>query len=358
MKISIICLLACSVIFGSCKSKLEKKDKSLEEMQNEEGNPENYVSILGSASESPVYKKINDSVDMRLNIYYPQNHVTNAPSPVIVYFFGGGFVQGSPIQFEEHCKYFAGRGIVAITADYRVISRNKGNGMNCIFDGKSAIRYIREHARELNIDPNRIAVAGGSAGGFLALECALDDSRWQDPTDNAAISCVPNALVLLNPVVNAVEHQFRIAKFQVDEKDPASQSFAGEIDPMTHIHSGMPPGIIFHGTADKISAITFVQKFTDDYNAAGNKMQLVKFEGEKHGFTTMQYKNGKFFIETLKQTDQFLIDLGYLKGKPTVENVVIPKAKPNPKANQNKKNNSENLKNKKIIKAPQPTDSI
>ena len=63
-----------AVLFTSCKDKLEKKDKTLSDMQNEDGNPNNYVPVLSTASESPVYKKINDTVDMHLNIYYPEKH--------------------------------------------------------------------------------------------------------------------------------------------------------------------------------------------------------------------------------------------------------------------------------------------
>lgn len=339
-----LCLVAITLLLSACKSKLEKKDQSLEEMQNEE--PGNYTPILTSASLSPVYKKIGDSVEMHLNIYNPQNHITNPPSPVIIYFFGGAFIHGSPSQYEEHCKYFAERGIVAIAADYRVISRNKGNALNCIYDAKSAIRYLREHAQELNIDPNRIVMAGGSAGAFLAIECAIDDTKWQDASDNAAVSAVPNAIVLLNPVVNAMEHKFRIAKFK-DDKDPESASHASEIDPMTHIKSGMPPAIAFHGTADKISGYKFVKKFSDDYIAAGNKMDLHTYEGEKHGFTIIQNKGGKYFLETLKLTDEFMISLGYLSGKPSVETIKMPEIKPE----ATKK--TPNLKNKKIKKAPE-----
>lgn len=319
MKKLFIYLAIATFTLSSCKSKLDKKDKSLKEMQEDEGKPENYVPVIASATSTPVYKKINDTVEMHLNIYTPSNHITDLPSPVIIYFFGGAFLHGSPTQYEEHCKYFSGRGIVAITADYRVISRNKGNALNCIYDAKSAVRYVREHAQELNIDPNKVIVAGGSAGAFLALECAVNDPKWQDASDNASVSCVPNAMVLLNPVVNSMEHDFRIRKFKDDEKAPDSESHANEINPLTHIQSGMPPAIVFHGTADKISAYQFVKQWCDDYTKAGNQVELHTYDGEKHGFTAVKYKNGKYYLESLKLTDEWLIKLGYLSGAPTVK---------------------------------------
>ena len=328
-----------AVLFTSCKDKLEKKDKTLSEMQNEDENPNNYVPVLSTASESPVYKKINDTVDMHLNIYYPEKHKKQDPTPVIIYFFGGAFLHGSPAQYEQHCQYFASRGIVAISADYRVISRNKGNALNCIYDAKSAIRYVREHAEDLNIDPNKIVVGGGSAGGFLALQLAMNDSKWQDPSDNAATSCVPNAMVLLNPVVNSMEHDFRIVKFKDNEADSNSLSHASEVNPLTTIKTGMPPAVVFHGTADKISSYEFVAQYCADYEKAGNTITLNTYEKMKHGFTAPKFQNGKYYRESLRKTDEFLISLGYLNGAP---NVPEPDPKDMPKENQKPKAQKKN----------------
>ncbi len=321
MKKTILCVIAVAMLMGSCKSKLEKKDKSLQEMQEDDGKPENYVPILKTATSTPVYKKISDTVEMHLNIYTPINHLTNPPTAAIIYFFGGAFLHGSPGQYEEHCKYFSDRGIVAISADYRVISRNKGNALNCIYDAKTAVRYVREHAKELNIDPNKIVVAGGSAGAMLALECAINDPKWQDPGDNASVSCVPDLMILLNPVVNSMEHQFRIEKFKDDEKAPASESHAGEINPLTNIRSGMPPVIVFHGTADKISAYKFVEQYKNDYEKAGNEIELHTYKGQKHGFTGIKFKDGKYYRDALKLSDEFLIKHGFLTGVPKVEGI-------------------------------------
>lgn len=319
MKKLALSLAVISLLLGACKSKLEKKDQSLDEMQEDAGKQENYVPVLESADATPVYKKIGDSVEMHLNIYYPKKHDKQAATPVIIYFFGGAFIHGSPGQYEDHCKYFASRGIVAITADYRVISRNKGNAINCVVDAKSAVRYVREHAKELNIDPNKVIVSGGSAGAFLALTCNMNDPKWQDSTDNAQVSCAPNAMILLNPVVNSMEHKFRIQKFKDDAKQPDSESHAAEINPLTSIRAGMPPTIIFHGTKDKISGYQFVKQFADDYEKAGNRCELVTYEGQKHGFTAIKFEDGKYYRDALKKSDEFLISLGYLSGKPTVE---------------------------------------
>lgn len=334
MKQLFIFFTAASMLAGftSCKTKLEKKDQSLEEMQEDNGNKENYVPVISSADATPVYKKINDTTEMHLNIYYPENHHKGDNKACIIYFFAGSFVNGSPQQFEEHCKYLCSRGMVAVSADYRVISRNKGNALNCIYDAKSAVRFMRENADDYGVDPNKIVVAGGSAGGMLALECAIDDPKWQDPADDATVSCKPNALVLINPVVNSEEFPFRIRKFKDTEQTPDSLSHAMEVNPMKHITGGMPPAIMFHGTMDKMSAYHFAKQYADEYAAAGNKMDLHSYPRQKHGFTAIKNANGKFYRDTLRLTDEFLISLGYLEGTPT-----IPKEEMNNTPNQKKK---------------------
>lgn len=328
--------------FTSCKTKLEKKDQSQEEMQEDNGNKENYIPVISSADATPVYKKINDTTEMHLNIYYPENHHKGDNKACIIYFFAGSFINGSPSQFEEHCKYLCSRGMVAISADYRVMSRNKGNALNCIYDAKSAVRFIRENANEYGVDPNKIVVAGGSAGGMLAIECAINDPKWQDPSDNTGISCIPNALVLINPVVNSEEFPFRIRKFKDNDKTPDSLSHAPEINPIKHISSGMPPAIMFHGTMDKMSAYHFAKQFADDYTAAGNKMDLHSYPRQKHGFSSIKNANGKFYRDTLRLTDEFLISLGYLSGTPTIpkEDLNIqPVKKKNPDQKKTKEKN-------------------
>ena len=95
----------------------------------------------------------------------PAHSPTKEPKPAIVFFFGGGWVGGTPTQFYPQCEHLSKRGMVAISAEYRVKSRHKATPFDCVEDGKSALRWIRTHAKKLGVDPKRIAAGGGSAGG-------------------------------------------------------------------------------------------------------------------------------------------------------------------------------------------------
>ena len=100
--------------------------------------------------------------------YFPDDHRPGDKRAAVVFFFGGGWRGGSPGQFQHHCEYLASRGMVAMTADYRVLSRHKTKADKCAADAKSAVRWIRANAERLGVDPNRIAAGGGSAGGHVA----------------------------------------------------------------------------------------------------------------------------------------------------------------------------------------------
>jgi len=257
-----------------------------------------------------VFKNTTDAagqpVQLRLNIFNPTNHKAADKTPVFVFFFGGGWNTGNPQKLFQHCAYFASRGIVAIAPDYRVKNRQNTSPFDCVADGKSAIRYVRAHASELGIDPNRIVAAGTSAGGHVAASAAIIeglDEKGEDTT----ISSVPNALVLYNPVIDTSPDGFGNRRLGNRWQ---------EISPLQHVRPNLPPTIVFHGDADKTVPYANVTAFTEAMKKAGNRSELVTFAGVGHGFVP------RFETETAKEairgTDKFLASLGYLQGEPTL----------------------------------------
>src|SRR5439155_355871 len=82
-------------------------------------------------AEIETYKTVGDT-KLNLYVYYPPGHKASDKRAAIVFFFGGGWTGGSPGQFEQHCKHLASRGMVAMTADYRVASRNQVKAVSCV----------------------------------------------------------------------------------------------------------------------------------------------------------------------------------------------------------------------------------
>jgi dipeptidyl aminopeptidase/acylaminoacyl peptidase len=85
------------------------------------------------------------------------------------------------------------------------------------------------------------------------------------------------------------------------------------VSPSDHVKSHAPPTIIFHGKADTTVPFTTVQAFTNKMHAAGNRCILVGFEGQNHGFFNYKVNGNPYYDETLRSTEEFLADLGYLK---------------------------------------------
>ncbi len=255
-------------------------------------------------AEARIYKIIGET-KLRLHIYQPAARKKSDNLPAIVFFFGGGWRNGSPVQFVEHCKYLAARGMVAITAEYRVKARHNVTPLDCIADAKSALRWVRRNAAELGLDANRIAAGGGSAGGHLAAATAMVqgfDEKGEDLTINAA----PNALVLFNPALDVANIG----------PDYGFGEQAKAASPLQNVRGKLPPTIIFHGTSDKTVPFEQATKFCVAMLQNGNTCELNPYEGRDHGFFNFGRGNGEDFKTTLQATDDFLVLLGYLKRKP------------------------------------------
>jgi acetyl esterase len=258
------------------------------------------------------YKTVGD-VALKLHIFEPAGPAkTNRPA--IVFFFGGGWTNGSPTQFEQHCRHLAARGMVAITADYRVASRHQVKPTACTADAKSAIRWVRQNAQRLGIDPQRIAAGGGSAGGHLAAATATLP-EFDEPGEDLKISAVPNALVLFNPALvfaplEGVDLQGFESRVGADRMgtDPR------KLSPAHHVKRGAPPTIIFHGKADTTVPFSTAEAFTTIMKRAGNHCELVGYEGQAHGFFNYA-RPGNRYAETVAAMDQFLVSLGWLATK-------------------------------------------
>lgn len=245
------------------------------------------------------YKTIGD-VELQVHIFEKASDLKERSA--IVFFFGGGWNGGSPSQFYPHCRHLADQGMVAMAAEYRVKSRNNTTPFDCVADGKSAVRWIRSHAKELGIDPDRLAAGGGSAGGHVAAAVATVPGLNAD-SDPENVSCVPNALVLFNPVYDNGPDGYGYSRV----KDRYQ-----EISPLHNIREGMPPTIVFLGTMDKLIPVSTAKKFQEKMQAVGSDSVLHLYEGEAHGFFNYGKGDGSSYRQTVVQMDQFLKRHGYL----------------------------------------------
>jgi acetyl esterase/lipase len=169
----------------------------------------------------------------------------------MVFFYGGGWKGGSIKQFEPHAKYFSERGMVCILVDYRVKTRHNTTPFDALKDAKSAIRFVRGNADRFNIDSSKIIAVGGSAGGHLAAASSIVNEYSQD-SDDLSVSCIPNALVLFNPVIDNGPGGYGYERIGDRYK---------EFSPLHNITKGTPPTIMFLGTKDRLIPVETVQYY-------------------------------------------------------------------------------------------------
>jgi acetyl esterase len=244
--------------------------------------------------------------ELRLHFFFPADWKATDARPAIVFFFGGAWRTGSYQAFVPQAQYFASRGLVAASADYRILTKHGTTPDKAVEDAKSAIRWVRAHADELGVDANKIIAAGGSAGGHLAAATALlEDFNATD--DDASVSCKPSALVLFNPVLDLTRLPKRAPTTELDDRTRK------QLSPTLYLSSSAPPTILFYGTADTFLAQgeAYIAKAKD----LGVRAELYAAQGMAHGF----FNHSPWTEVTAKQADEFLALLGYLKGMPSIK---------------------------------------
>jgi len=264
-----------------------------------------FVCSTGYSQEQIQYKQI-DTTKLVMKVYSPVKVDQDKKYPALIFFFGGGWINGSIKQFEPHAKYFSQRGMVCFIVDYRVKNRQQTTPFESLKDVKSAIRFIREHADEYFIDTLKIVVSGGSAGGHLAAASALIDG-YNENTDNLSVSCIPNALVLFNPVIDNGPGGYGFERIGNEYKN---------FSPLHNIKKGAPPTIIFLGTNDALIPAETAEYYKIVMDKVQSRCELRLYEGEGHGF--FNYKNFEYYKKTVYEADKFLQSLGYLENNPEI----------------------------------------
>ena len=260
------------------------------------------------------YKPTNPDGTKQLHVFYPPGGHTNAPA--IVFFGGGGWVSQNPAQFYALSTLLSSQGVVCIPAEYRTRNNGDVSPFGCVEDGNSAMRYVRQHAAELGVDPNRIAAAGGSAGGHVAL-CTAEFPNVMDTNEDSSISSLPNLLILFNPVVDTSP-----TGYGSDSFDPGENPL--DLSPLQHVAPGIAPAIAFHGTADTVVPFQNELHYQQVTRQKGNFYTLVPFPGRNHGFfndnSFKSSQNDGDYNLTTGYVEDFLVKWGFLSALPAVTN--------------------------------------
>ena len=243
-----------------------------------------------------VIYSIVGATELKLHLFLPKPASSQGKRAAIIFFHGGGFVQGRPAQFFHHCQHLADRGLVAATAQYRLLGKGADSVGDCLIDAKAAIRWLRAHATELHVDPTKVVAGGGSGGATLAADAVMVEG-FDAPDDDHTISAKPDVLVLLTPAL--FEPAFVPGRF--DE----------QFYPVNHIRSQLPPMLIFAGADDSHFPLAQMEQFHAAMVPAGNRCELQVYPGE-HGFFNYGRDDNRPYQATLRVVEQFLASLDLL----------------------------------------------
>jgi acetyl esterase/lipase len=221
----------------------------------------------------------------------------------------GGWKSGPPGSFREWIAAPLLRRGYTVFAIYHV-SQPEATVMEIIDQMHRAVRFVRRHAKDYGVDPQRLGVAGGSAGGHLSLMLATRGGPGSpdaiDPVDRE--SSALQAVAIFFPVTDLLNlgrstenlgdggppKSFRRA-FGPQATNLAIWKVIGrENSPIYHITTNLPPVLIYHGDADTLTPLEQSQWFQEKARETGQTVKIVVHSGGKHGWLTMVFDIRKF----------------------------------------------------------------
>ncbi len=245
--------------------------------------------------------------ELRLDIYRP-----DAPSgPAMVFVHGGGWKGGDKAQFSRQAAWLAAaRGITSACIEYRF--SHEAIFPACLQDAKCSVRYLRSRADELGVDPARIGIAGGSAGGHIAAMVATTagvaeyegDGSYNEFASDVSL-CVPH-----NGALDLVEQ----AKQWCDPEHPVSMLLGcsvndnpglyGEASPQLRADASTPPFLIMHGGTDETVPCSQSQLMNEKLTSLGVHSELEIYPGVAHGW----FNHPPHFATVLDRMERFLVE--------------------------------------------------
>jgi acetyl esterase/lipase len=232
--------------------------------------------------------------------------------PGMVLIHGGGWRFGPRWQQWWYCRAFARAGYVVMSIDYRLMPRY--SFPCCLYDCKAAVRWLRMHAGDYQVDPNRIVAFGASAGGHLAaFLAATSPDDGLEGTENLGVSSDIRAAISLYGVVDLTKYREKgilclprdkttkaLLKFAGTEVAKEGQDPLAAASPISYVHAGMAPVFLAHGMGDRFVHYEQSEAFYNRLRELGVPTKLLGYPRRNHGFDYIHWRQRKaMFSEML-----------------------------------------------------------
>lgn len=240
--------------------------------------------------------------ELECDVYEPAER-TGTLRPAVVYVHGGGWQTGSRQHFARQAREMARRGFIGLCMEYRL--SDEATWPAQIQDVKCALRFLRALSEEMAVDADRIGIAGGSAGGQLALMAAVTcgTERLEGTGGHGDFSSDVQAAVGFNPAVDLRErgHVEGVQKLLGGEPREVGRNAYEDASPICHADEGVPPVLLLHGTDDETVAYQQSVQFCETVREAGGEAELFTAEGAGHGF----FNDAPWYQPTLERMIEF-----------------------------------------------------
>ena len=250
-----------------------------------------------------------DGRDLTLDSFTPEIQPRNA-RPAIVFLHGGCWWKGSPSQFHFHAARLARRyGFFAVSVDYRL--SQEAPFLAALQDAKCAVRWIRMKCDQYNIDPNRIAVCGGSAGAHLSSMILATSGipEYEGSGGNEGYSSHVNLGILFNgefdmwDLVQKGSLTKPMEQFMGGTPDEVPERYT-ELSSINRIHVNVPPVLMLHGTEDICVSHEQSVALHDKLSTLGVHAELELYPGKRHAWFNAEPDR----TTTAKRMERFLVE--------------------------------------------------
>jgi acetyl esterase/lipase len=246
-----------------------------------------------------------DGQPQKMDVYFPDS---GGPWPVFLYVHGGGWDKGDKAE-GAGWSYLNDKGYLVVSVNYRLAAWNvKFPAM--IQDVKCAVRYLRAHAGEYNLDPDRFAALGASAGGHLVALLGTSDpsAGWEagEYLDQSSRVQAVVAEAVFSDFTKAMPNSISMAIYFATGELPGTTSAVNtSASPVTYITPDDPPFLIVHGEKDGYSPVEQAETLDAKLKAAGVSSKLVIVQNGEHGLTSI---SGDPAVPSLDEINQLILD--------------------------------------------------
>ncbi|MEK9138441.1 MAG: alpha/beta hydrolase [Bacteroidota bacterium] len=235
---------------------------------------------------------IANNFDAKLDLYLPWK--ATGPNPTLIYIHGGGWVVGTKEGAQIQVLPYLEMGWSVVNVEYRLAKVSLAPA--AVEDCRRALRWVMSHAKEYNLDTNKIVVTGHSAGGHLALmtgmlsaSAGLDTPpEWFTTDVNLKVSAIINwfGITDVEDLLEGSNMKWYAVAWMGSMTN--REEIAKRVSPINYVREGLPPILTIHGDNDELVPYSHAVRLHEKLSKAGVPNQLLTISGGKHGGFTRE----------------------------------------------------------------------